>query len=168
MNPTSSPCLDRVAGTKSKIIVFDKAFNRFAEAERWIRWDASTSNGLTHLGTLRVVNSGSAPPTAGTPTGMGADSFGPGKELFVGALSYSSTNEILANHFAKFGEVVSAAVIVDRDTMRSKGFAFVEMRTREDAERAVDGLNDQELDGRRVSVNFARPMPPRSPRSNRF
>jgi RNA recognition motif-containing protein len=82
-------------------------------------------------------------------------------KLFVGSLAWSATDDDLANFFSGVGTVVSAKVIVDRDTNRSKGFGFVEMGNDEEAKAAIDKLNGQELKGRPVSVSEARPQAPR-------
>jgi cold-inducible RNA-binding protein len=83
-------------------------------------------------------------------------------KLFVGSLSFNTTDAELAEAFAKAGTVVSAKVIMDRDSGRSKGFGFVEMSTDEEAQEAIRLLGDQELDGRRLTVNIAKPMPERT------
>lgn len=80
------------------------------------------------------------------------------KKLFIGGLSFQTTDQVLADAFAKAGNVVSAVIIQDRMTQRSKGFGFVEMETEEEAQAAIAMWNGQELDGRRVAVNEARPM----------
>jgi RNA recognition motif-containing protein len=80
-----------------------------------------------------------------------------GKKLYVGNLSYNVDNAQLEELFSKFGEVRSAEVIQDRDTGRSKGFGFVEMGDDNAAREAIEGLNDREQDGRRLTVNEARP-----------
>lgn len=87
------------------------------------------------------------------------------KKLFVGGLSYDTTEDTLRNAFAESGEVTSATIITDRMTGRSKGFGFVEMAKDEEAVAAIAKWHDQELDGRRVTVNEARPMQER-PRGN--
>ena len=74
-------------------------------------------------------------------------------KLFVGRLSWGTTSEGLKAKFEEFGEVVSAQVIVDRETNRSKGYGFVEMATDEGAKAAIAGLDNQELDGRTIVVN---------------
>jgi RNA recognition motif-containing protein len=79
------------------------------------------------------------------------------KKLFVGNLPYTTTNEELAEFFAQFGEVVSAAVIMDRATGRSKGFGFVEMANDEEADAAIAQSDSKELDGRKLTVSEARP-----------
>lgn len=83
-------------------------------------------------------------------------------KLFVGSLAYSATDDDLAAFFAPVGTVVSAKVIMDRETNRSKGFGFVEMSTDEEAKAAVDQLNGKELSGRPVSLAEARPQVPRN------
>jgi RNA recognition motif-containing protein len=80
-----------------------------------------------------------------------------GKRLYVGNLSYGTTNDNLQQLFAQFGNVVSAQVVQDRDTGRSKGFAFVEMGTDQEAQAAIQGLHDKDHDGRPLTVNEARP-----------
>jgi RNA recognition motif-containing protein len=77
--------------------------------------------------------------------------------LYVGNLSYSMTSQSLEELFAQYGRVQSAQVIQDRDTGRSKGFGFVEMADNSQAQAAIDGLNLQEVDGRSLTVNEARP-----------
>jgi RNA recognition motif-containing protein len=79
------------------------------------------------------------------------------KKLFVGGLSFKTTEQGLADAFAKAGPVISAVIITDRMTKRSKGFGFVEMENDADADKAIDMYNNQELDGRQVVVNEARP-----------
>jgi cold-inducible RNA-binding protein len=85
-------------------------------------------------------------------------------KLFVGSLAYSATDDDLAAFFAAVGEVVSAKVIIDRDTNRSKGYGFVEMASDDEAKAAVDQLNGKDLNGRPVAVNEARPQAPRDRR----
>ena len=85
-------------------------------------------------------------------------------KLFVGGLPFSTTDEELNELFAAHGTVVSAKVIMDRDTNRSKGFGFVEFESEEEAKAAIAALNESELGGRKITVNEARPMAPRNPR----
>lgn len=80
------------------------------------------------------------------------------KKLFVGGLSFKTTEQGLADAFAKAGKVISAIIIMDRMTHRSKGFGFVEMENDDEAEKAIAMYNNQELDGRVVVVNEARPL----------
>jgi len=77
--------------------------------------------------------------------------------LFVGSLSWNVKDEDLNEFFSTVGTVVSAKVITDRDSGRSKGFGFVEMSSDEEAKKAVDELNGKELDGRAIAVSEARP-----------
>lgn len=77
--------------------------------------------------------------------------------LFVGSLPYSITDDELKTHFEQAGTVVSARVIVDRETNRSKGFGFVEMSSDEEAKKAIEMFNEKELAGRNIVVNEARP-----------
>ena len=83
------------------------------------------------------------------------------KNIYVGNLSYDTTPETLRSLFSEHGEVVSVNVITDRDTGRSRGFGFVEMATEEAAQAAIAALNGQQVDGRALNVNEARPRPPR-------
>jgi RNA recognition motif-containing protein len=78
------------------------------------------------------------------------------KRIYVGNLSYQTTEDDLADLFGQIGEVASANIITDRDTGRSKGFGFVEMGN-EDADKAIAQLNGRELNGRALTVNEARP-----------
>ena len=87
------------------------------------------------------------------------------KKLYVGGLSYSTTEDTLRAAFAELGTVESATVIMDKMSGRSKGFGFVEMSTDEEAQKAIEMWNGKELDGRTVVVNEARPMEARPPRS---
>jgi RNA recognition motif-containing protein len=80
-----------------------------------------------------------------------------GKKLYVGNLTYKVTDSDLEGLFAEFGTVQSAQVIQDRETGRSKGFGFVEMDTEAQAQAAIQALNEQEHDGRRLTVNEAKP-----------
>lgn len=80
-----------------------------------------------------------------------------GKRLYVGNLPYSASNAELEQLFGQFGNVTSAQVIQDRDTGRSKGFAFVEMSSDAEAQAAINGLNDKEHNGRPLTVNEAKP-----------
>lgn len=90
------------------------------------------------------------------------------KKLYVGGLSFNTTDETLAASFAQAGTVVSAIVIKDKFSGRSKGFGFVEMNSEEEAQAAIEMWNDKELDGRTVKVNEARPMEDRPPRRDNF
>jgi RNA recognition motif-containing protein len=78
-------------------------------------------------------------------------------KLFVGSLAFSATDDDLAQFFASAGTVVSAKVVIDRDTNRSKGFGFVEMSTDDEAKAAIQQLDGKELNGRAVNVSEARP-----------
>ncbi len=88
-------------------------------------------------------------------------------KLFVGGIPYTSTSDDLKNHFSKAGTVVSAQIINDKMTNRSKGFGFVEMASEEDANKAIDMYHDKEFEGRRLTVNVARPMEKREDRPRR-
>ncbi len=80
-----------------------------------------------------------------------------GKKLYVGNLSFAIGDAELDEMFAQFGEVRSAQVVTDRETGRSRGFGFVEMASEADAKAAIDALHDQEHNGRRLTVNEAKP-----------
>ena len=81
-----------------------------------------------------------------------------GRKLYVGNLSYNTTDGSLQEAFAAFGTVESARVITDRDSGRSKGFGFVEMSSPEEATEAISGLDGKEVDGRSIRVSEARPQ----------
>ena len=85
-----------------------------------------------------------------------------GKKLYVGNMSYSMTNEALTQLFVPHGKVMSAEVIMDRETGRAKGFGFVEMSSDQEAQAAIAALNGQDCDGRALTVNEARPKEPRA------
>ena len=86
------------------------------------------------------------------------------KKLYVGGLSFQTTDDGLRSAFAGAGTVVSAVVIKDKYSGQSKGFGFVEMSTDEEANAAIEMWNGKELGGRTLTVNEARPMEPRAPR----
>jgi RNA recognition motif-containing protein len=77
--------------------------------------------------------------------------------IYIGNLAYSVTDSELNKTFGKFGEVISAKVISDKVSGRSKGFGFVEMQNQEEASKAVKELDGKEVMGRAVKVNFAKP-----------
>lgn len=85
-------------------------------------------------------------------------------KIYVGNLSYNATESELKTAFQAYGEVDSVSIITDRDTGRSKGFGFVEMADKEQAQAAIAGLNETEIGGRRIMVSEARPKPPRDDR----
>jgi RNA recognition motif-containing protein len=95
------------------------------------------------------------------------------KKLYVGGLPYSTTEQGLRDAFSKFGEVTSASIIMDKMTGRSRGFGFVEIEDSA-AEKAVNEMNGAQFEGRRLTVNEARPMVPRddfrprAPRGQQF
>lgn len=88
------------------------------------------------------------------------------KKLYVGGLSYGTSQSALEAAFAKAGTVVSASIITDKMTGKSKGFGFVEMSSDEEAEAAINMFNGTEFDGRSLTVNEARPKEDRPQRSN--
>ena len=83
------------------------------------------------------------------------------KNLYVGNLSYQVRDDELNALFSQYGKVTSARVIIDRETQRSKGFAFVEMADDAEAQAAIDALNGKENNGRTLTVNEAKPREPR-------
>lgn len=89
------------------------------------------------------------------------------KKLYVGSLSYSTTDDTLKQYFAQAGTVATASVIMDRMSGRSKGFGFVEMSTDEEANAAIEMFDGKEFEGRTIIVNEARPKEDR-PRTGGF
>ena len=87
-------------------------------------------------------------------------------KLYVGNLSYDTTEDSLRTQFAKAGTVVSVDIIKDRDTGRMKGFAFVTMNSDEEAQNAIKILNEKMLDDRMIKVNIAKPREERSQNTN--
>ena len=85
-----------------------------------------------------------------------------GKKLYVGNLSYTINDNDLRQMFAEHGSVVSAQVILEKGSNRSKGFGFVEMQTEEAAQAAIAALNAKNIAGRALTVNVARPLEPRN------
>ena len=83
------------------------------------------------------------------------------KNIFVGNLDFNSTEESVRSLFERYGAVNSARIMTDRDTGRSRGFAFVEMENEAEADQAIQALNGYTLDGRALNVNEARPKPDR-------
>ena len=88
-----------------------------------------------------------------------------GNKLYVGNLPYSFRDQDMEQAFAQYGTVTSAKVMMERDTGRSKGFGFVEMSNDAEAQAAISGMNGQQIGGRGLVVNEARPMESRPPRS---
>ena len=91
-----------------------------------------------------------------------------GNKLYVGNLPYTVRDEDLQQSFGEFGSITSAKVMMERDTGRSKGFGFVEMGSDAEAQAAIAGMNGQSLGGRAITVNEARPMEARPPRTGGF
>jgi len=93
-------------------------------------------------------------------------------KLYVGGLSFQTTDESLKDFFSQAGTVNSAKVIIDRMTGKSRGFGFIEMSSEEEADKAIETLNGKELDGRTLKIDKAKPMQERRPRgdyrSNRY
>ncbi len=87
-----------------------------------------------------------------------------GKRLYAGNLPFSQNDETLGLLFAEFGTVEFAKVITIRNSGRSKGFGFVEMSTDEEAQAAIIGMNDKEIEGRKLVVNEAKPLEKNDPR----
>lgn len=88
-------------------------------------------------------------------------------KLFVGGLSWDTTDQSLHSYFSQVGTVLSASVIVDKFSGRSKGFGFVEMSSEEEANAAIEKLNGTTFDGRAINVSIARPQAPREDRGGR-
>jgi cold-inducible RNA-binding protein len=84
-------------------------------------------------------------------------------KLFVGNLSFNTTENDLQDTFAAFGTVTEANLMMDRSTGRPRGFGFVTMSTPEEAQKAVEGMNGKSIDGRALTVNLARPREERAP-----
>ena len=83
------------------------------------------------------------------------------KRLYVGNLSYATTQDTLSSLFSAYGNVVSATIIIDRDTNQSKGFGFVEMEDPAETDKAIAKLAGKEVDGRKIRVNYAEEKKPR-------
>ncbi len=83
-------------------------------------------------------------------------------KLYVGGIPYSTTEAALGDLFSKAGAVGSATIIIDRMTGRSKGFGFVEMTNDDEAQKAIEMYNGQDFEGRKLTVNVARPLEPRN------
>ena len=90
------------------------------------------------------------------------------KKLYVGGLSYSTTEDDLQNLFDDQGTVLSAVVITDRDSGRSKGFGFVEMSSEQEASNAINQLNGKNVDGRNIMVNEAKERAPKRAVNSRW
>jgi cold-inducible RNA-binding protein len=88
-----------------------------------------------------------------------------GTKLYVGNLPYSYSDIDMERAFSAFGSVNSAKIIMDRDSGRSKGFGFVEMSSADEATAAINGMHGQDMGGRDMVVNEAKPMEPRAPRA---
>jgi cold-inducible RNA-binding protein len=86
-------------------------------------------------------------------------------KLYVGNLSYDTSEASIRTAFEAHGEVSTVNLITDRDTGRPKGFGFVEMASAEDAQKAIAALDGTQMDGRSLKVNVAKPQEPRAPRS---
>lgn len=84
--------------------------------------------------------------------------------IYVGNLSYRATEDEIRSAFEQYGSVSKVSIIMDRDTGRSRGFAFVEMANGDEAQAAITALNDQDIAGRKVSINEARPRTEQAPR----
>ena len=88
------------------------------------------------------------------------------KKLYIGGLPYTSSEDSLKAAFEQVGPVASATIIVDKMTGRSRGFGFVEMENDDDAEKAIEMWNGKDFEGRRLTVNEARPLEANPPRRN--
>ncbi|MFA4818750.1 MAG: RNA-binding protein [Patescibacteria group bacterium] len=90
------------------------------------------------------------------------------KKLYVGGLSYGTTDESLKTYFSQAGAVETATIVIDRASGRSRGFGFVEMTSDDEATKAVEMFNGKEFEGRTIVVTEARPLADRPPRSGGF
>ena len=88
-------------------------------------------------------------------------------QIYVGNMSYGTTEESLRDLFAGYGEVESVKIITDRETGRAKGFGFVAMDNDNEAQKAIDALNEKEFEGRTLRVNESKPRPRRTYDNNR-
>ncbi len=88
------------------------------------------------------------------------------KKLFVGNLSFNTTSDHLINTFSDFGNVQEVKIITDRETRRSKGFAFIEMNNESEAQSAITNLNGSDLEGRKIIVSVAKEFEPKSGSQN--
>src|SRR5271156_3558337 len=88
------------------------------------------------------------------------------KKLYVGGLPYSTTDDELRDAFSQAGAVSSVSILMDKMTGRSRGFGFVEMENDADAQKAIEMWNGKDFGGRKLTVNEAKPMEQRAPRSN--
>ena len=86
-------------------------------------------------------------------------------KLYVGGVSYGTTEDAMREAFAQAGNVTSSKIIIDKMTGRSRGFGFIEMSSEAEAQKAIELWNGKELDGRTLTVNEARPLEERPPRS---
>ncbi|MCX6779388.1 MAG: RNA-binding protein [Candidatus Magasanikbacteria bacterium] len=90
------------------------------------------------------------------------------KKLYVGNLSYTTSLDSIKSAFSQAGTVADATIITDKFSGRSKGFGFVEMSSDEEADAAIAMWNGKDLDGRNITVNEARPLQPRAPRTGGY
>ncbi|MBV9963247.1 MAG: RNA-binding protein [Parafilimonas sp.] len=88
--------------------------------------------------------------------------------IYVSNLSFHTSESDLKDLFSKYGTVTSAKIIMDRETNRSRGFAFIEMSSQEEGNKAIEGLNNKEIEGRALSVSLAREKENRSGGRNSF
>jgi RNA recognition motif-containing protein len=88
------------------------------------------------------------------------------QKVYIGNLSYETTEETLRTLFAEYGQIESVDLVTDRYTGRSRGFAFVEMSTEQAAQQAMSGLNGKQVDDREIKVDKANPKPARDRRGN--
>jgi RNA recognition motif-containing protein len=100
--------------------------------------------------------------------GSGEKKQGVWLNIFVGNLSYTTTEDSLRRLFEQYGEVTSVRIINDRETGRSRGFGFVEMANDDEARAAIAATNAKAIDGRTINVNEARPREERAPRRDRW
>ncbi len=89
-------------------------------------------------------------------------------KLYIGGIAWGTTEQTLMDAFSKAGNVISARIMIDKMSGRSRGFGFVEMETEEGAQKAIEMWDGQELDGRPLKVNIAKPMEERAPRQGGY
>ena len=88
--------------------------------------------------------------------------------MYIGNLSYGTSEDALREHFSQAGSVASATIIRDKMTGRSRGFGFVEMASADEAQKAIEMFHEKDFDGRALTVNVARPMAERPPRRDNY
>lgn len=163
-NSPKWPNLAEISRNELKAAILRQSTSRLSEPERWMRWTAGSQSAISAVNTIRA-HSTDQPTLIRTAHAHGSESdrSEPTKRLYVGNLPYQATDSDLADLFRRFGKVLSAGVISDRDSMRSKGHGFVEMPNHQ-AEEAVSRLNGLPFGGRNLVVTVPRPREERPDR----